>query len=205
MSTEETSSATEEKSAGGGGGKIVLILTGVNLLVTVGIVALLFISFQKDKKAQIADIQSEEAPAAEAKGEGHGEGKGEGKGEGHGGGKGEGHASGEAKKAGLQYGKMMTLDLFTVNMSTPGSPNPKFARINMAVEVPNEDVETEVTQKMPQVRNTIIDLINSKRPSDVATAEGRDFIKDEIKNALNSFMVTGKVKNVFFTNFNVSS
>jgi flagellar basal body-associated protein FliL len=47
----------------------------------------------------------------------------------------------------------------------------------------------------------VIDLFNSKRPSDLATGEGRDYLKEEIKNAINGFMVSGKVKGVFFTNF----
>ena len=63
----------------------------------------------------------------------------------------------------------------------------------------------EITQKMAPVRNAIIDLFNSKRPSDLQTGEGRNFLKEEIRNALNSFLVTGKVKGVFFSNFAVSN
>ena len=58
---------------------------------------------------------------------------------------------------------------------------------------------------MPQVRNTIIDLFNSKRPGDLIQSEGRDYLKEEIRSALNGFMTTGKVKGVFFTNFALSS
>ena len=78
-------------------------------------------------------------------------------------------------------------------------------RVNVSLEVPNQEAEHEVTVKMPQVRNTIIDLLNSKRPGDMATAEGRDYLKEEIRNAINGFMVTGKVKGVFFTNFALGS
>ena len=77
--------------------------------------------------------------------------------------------------------------------------------MNISLEVPNEDAEGEVTSKMPQLRNAIIDLFNSKRPGDLATSDGRDYLKEEIRNALNSFLVTGKVKGVFFTNFALSS
>ncbi|NDF14581.1 flagellar basal body protein FliL, partial [bacterium] len=66
------------------------------------------------------------------------------------------------------------------------------------------DTAAEVTQKMAPVRNAIIDLFNSKRPADLQTGEGRNFLKEEIRNALNSFLVTGKVKSVFFSNFAVS-
>jgi flagellar basal body-associated protein FliL len=39
----------------------------------------------------------------------------------------------------------------------------------------------------------------------MATAEGRDYLKEEIRNAINGFMVAGKVKGVFFTNFALGS
>jgi len=67
-----------------------------------------------------------------------------------------------------------------------------------------DEVEKEIQAKMPQVRNAIIDLFNSKRPNDLVSAEQREYLKEEIRNALNSFMTNGKVKGVYFTNFAVT-
>jgi flagellar FliL protein len=106
---------------------------------------------------------------------------------------------------GHDFGRMISLEQFTVNLSTSGTIQPKFARVNIAIEVPSEDAELEINQKMPRVRNTIIDLFNSKRPIDLQNTEGRNLLKEQILNALNSFLVTGKVKGVFFTSFAVSS
>jgi flagellar basal body-associated protein FliL len=183
-------------AASGGGSKLTMILTGVNLLATLAMVAILFISFQKDrKKPSVDDISAKDtAEAKDAKGkEGEGEKGKEGKGK-------EGD-----KKKNADYGKMVTLDQFTVNLSTPGSVNPKFVRVNISLEVPTDDTEGEVTSKMPEVRNVIIDLFNSKRPQDLANAEGREYLKEEIKNAINGFMVSGKIRGVYFTNFALSS
>ncbi len=189
---EKGDSKDAGKDAGGGAGKafkLILILTAVNVIVTLAVVAIQLISFKKDRaKPSVEDISL-------ASGE-HGGGK-EGK-------EGEGGAA-HGRKKGHEFGKMVTLELFIVNLSTPGSPNPKFARVNISLEVPTDDVEAELTSKMPQVRNTIIDLFNSKRPSDLSGAEGRDFLKEEIRNALNGFLVNGKVKGVYFTNFHLSA
>lgn len=183
-------------ASGGGGGKVVLILTALNLLVTAGLGGVLFVSFQKDKvKPRAEDISTE--------GEGHGSGSGSGSE--HGSGSGQGSGAAASKKKNSDFGKMIPLEQFVVNLSTPGGSNPKFFRLNAALEVPNEDTEAEVNSKIPQIRNAIIDLINSKRASDVATVEGRDYLKEEIRNALNGFMVNGKVKGVFFTSFSVSN
>jgi flagellar FliL protein len=190
---EKAETASLGAPPSGGGGKLTTILTALNVLVSLGMAGVLFVSFQKEKKAAVEDIVANPPESAE------GEKKKEGEAGAHGEAKG-----GPAKKA-VEFGRMVTLEQFTVNLSTPGSVNPKFVRVNISLEVPNDDAESEVNQKMPQVRNAIIDLFNSKRPSDLATAEGRDYLKEEIRNALNGFMVTGKVKGVFFTNFAVSS
>lgn len=220
-------------AAGGGGGssKLLLILTGVNLIAVLGMVGILYTSFQRDsQKPSIEDVAAGAAAGehggkaegghGEAKAEGgHGEAKpegghgaakaegghGEAKAEGGHGEGGHGEAGHSAPKKSSEFGKMITLDPFTVNLSTPGSVNPKFVRVNISLEVPNDETEGEVTAKMPQIRNAVIDLFNSKRPGDLATADGRDYLKEEIRNALNTFLVTGKVKGVFFTNFAMSS
>jgi flagellar FliL protein len=196
---EEKSESAPAASDGGGGSKLVLILTGVNVLATLAMIGILFVSFQKEKsKPSVDDISvKSQAEGKEAKKEGEG---GE-----HGGGEHGGGGKKEEKKPSAEFGKMVTLEQFTVNLSTPGSVNPKFVRVNVSLQVPNEESEQEVNSKMPQVRNTIIDLFNSKRPSDLSTAEGRDYLKEEIRNAINGFMVTGKVKGVFFTNFALGS
>jgi flagellar FliL protein len=58
---------------------------------------------------------------------------------------------------------------------------------------------------MPQIRNTVIDIFNSKKPSDLATGEGREYLKEEMRSAINSFLINGKIKGVFFTNFALAS
>ncbi len=201
MAADEKSEAQAVSSGipSAGGGKIQLIITAVNLVVTLAMGGVLFLSFQREKhKPSVEDI------VAHSPTEGGGEKAKEGTeakgGEGHEGGEAK---EGEAKKT-SEFGKMITLDQFTVNLSTPGSVNPKFVRVNISLEVPNDDSENEVNQKMPQVRNTVIDLFNAKRSADLATPEGRDSLKEEIRKSVNDFLVTGKVKGVFFTNFALS-
>lgn len=209
--SEEKPAAVATPPSSGGGNKFILIFSLINLLGTFGMLGFMGLSFIKDKKRPAAeDIAAHAGEGAEgekAKGkeeEGHGGGEGhaaEGGGEGHG----EGHGAEAPKKKLMNFGKMITLEQFTVNLATPGSVNSKYVRVSISLEVPDDDAEGEVNSKMPQVRNVIIDLFNSKRPGDLATSEGREFLKEEIKNGLNNFLVVGKVKGVFFTNFSVSS
>lgn len=187
----------------GGGSKLGLIISVLNLVLILGIGAVVFIQFQKDKhRESVADINpTEEAGHEEAAAAGeHGAPAGE-HGEKKEGAHGE-HGAAAGPKAGAQ---VITLEQFTVNLSTsPGTP-PRFARVVIAVEVASGETATELNSKTPQVRNAILDLFNSKRPSDLQTGEGRNFLKEEIRNALNSFLVTGKVRGVFFSNFVVGN
>ena len=195
--TIETQAAAPEAAADSGkSNKLLLPLTLVNMVATLGMVAVLLISFQKDKKKpQISDISAHEEHA-EGKKDEHG---GGGEGGEHG-----GESKSDKKKVGKEFGKKIPLEQFTVNLSNSGSVNPKFARVAIVLEVQNDDLEGEVTQKMAQVRNAIIDLFNSKKPTDLSTTEGKNYLKEEIRNALNSFLVTGKISGVYFTNFAVS-
>jgi flagellar basal body-associated protein FliL len=180
----EKEASPEAQPAQGGGNKLVLILTGVNVLLTLLVVGVLFVSLQKQMSSSGVQDINEHAKEEQPEGEG------------------EGGQSQEAVAA--HFGRMVALEQFTVNLSTVGTVSPKYARVNISLEVATEDLETEVTSKMPQVRNTVIDLFNSKRPADLATVEGRTYLKEEIRNALNSFFVSGKISGVFFTNFAIA-
>ena len=181
--------------------KMVMILTIVNLVVCLAIAGVLVVSLKKEKQAvSVADIQAEGGHEEDAHASGDAKGHGDAKKDAHGGG--HGNAKDAKKPVGV---RMMQLEQFTVNLSSPGGSAQKFVRVNISLEVPNDEVEAEVTSKAPQVRNTIIDLFNSKRPSDLSTVDGREYLKEEIRNALNSFMSIGKIKGVYFTNFAVTN
>ena len=205
----------------GGGNKLVLILTLVNVLVSGATIGLLFMHFKNQQKPQVEDIVADEAhgeadaqgggdhgaPAGEhggaeehAGGGEHGAGGEKGGGDEHNGG---GHGGGDEGTS--KFGRNVVLEEFYINLASVGSVQAKYVKIKMTLSAPNTDVEKELNQKMPHVRNVVIDLFNSKKSSDLATPEGRSYLKDEIKNAINSFLVSGKINDVFFTDFAVSS
>ncbi len=210
---QQPAAEEQEEEESGGSNKLVTILTITNVVISLGIAIVVFLGFKKEQSAPRVEDMATEGDSPEAEG-GHGGGHGEAKGGEHGGGKSEakggehggGHGGAKSEaKTNHNFGKMISLEQFTVNLATTGTVKPKFARVSLSIEVPSEDTELEVNQKMPQVRNTIIDLFNSKQPSDLQTPESRNLLKEQIQNALNSFIVTGKVRGVFFTSFALSS
>lgn len=203
MAEQEQTSAAP---APAGGSKLVMIVSLVNMIATLGVIAVLFLSFQKEKaKPTVEDMVTAEGHGGEAKkGEGHGEAKGEGHG-GEGGEGGEGH--GEAKGAVhvSDAGKILPLDPFTVNLSSGVGTNPRYVRMNISVELEQGAPDQEFSIKLPRVRDTIINLLNSKKATELNAPDGREQLKEEIKRSVNGYMLQSKVKSVYFTNFAISN
>lgn len=96
-------------------------------------------------------------------------------------------------------GQLIPMETFLVNLA--GSRGRKLAKINMELEVEGEKVEEEIEKRKPQIRDIIIILLSSKAYAQVATKEGKDFLRDEIRDTVNAFLTTGKIKSVYFTEF----
>jgi flagellar FliL protein len=202
MADEEKEASSGGGAAGGGSsggpGKLGLIIAGVQLLLTLGIIAVLVMGFQKEKsKPTVEDIVK-----GQAAGGAHGDAKGEGKGEGKPAAHGEGGGHGDSL---TDSGKIIPLDQFTVNLSSGIGTFPRYIRINVSVELEQNVPDKEFDIKLPRVRDTIINLLNSKKVSDISSVDGRELLKEEIKKSVNGFMLQSKVRSVYFTNFAISN
>jgi flagellar FliL protein len=212
-------SEDNHEAAGGGGGgdlsggsggtsKIVVIASLVNLVATIGVIAVLFLSYQKEKsQPSVEDIVAGQAKSDKGHGGGGSHAASGGGGEhGGGGGHGGGHGgAGAASEPVTDAGKIVPLDPFTVNLSTGSGSAPRYVRMNVSMELEQGAPEKEFEVKLPRVRDTIISLLNSKKPQDMTAPEGREQLKEDIKRTVNSYMLESKVKGVYFTNFAVSN
>lgn len=96
-------------------------------------------------------------------------------------------------------GKVIPLETFIVNLA--GSKGRKVAKVNMELELKGDKVAEEIEKRKAQIRDIIIIILSSKTYEEVATREGKDALRGEIKDTINSFLVQGKISNVFFTEF----
>jgi flagellar protein FliL len=102
-----------------------------------------------------------------------------------------------------QDGKLFTLEGFTANLAQGDGPR-RFIRLNAVLKFTNESNEEEYKRRGPQIRDTIIGLLNSKRPEDLLKREGKNFLKEEVRAAVNAFLVEGKVIDVYYVNFQIN-
>ncbi len=54
---------------------------------------------------------------------------------------------------------------------------------------------------MPQIRDAILLLIGNKTYEELQDIQGKNQVKAEVKSRINSFLRTGKVNNVYPTDF----
>ncbi len=95
--------------------------------------------------------------------------------------------------------KIIPLETFIVNLA--GSKGRRVAKVNMELAVESENVATEIDQRRAQVRDIIIILLSGKSYDQVANKEGKDQLKEQIKDTVNAFLTKGKIKEVYFTEF----
>jgi len=96
-------------------------------------------------------------------------------------------------------GKLIPLETFLVNLA--GSRGQKLAKINMELEVNNDDVQKEIEKLKPKIRDIIIIICSSKTYAQVASNEGKDALREEIRDQVNLFLTKGKIARVYFTEF----
>jgi flagellar protein FliL len=94
-------------------------------------------------------------------------------------------------------GKVIPLETFIVNLA--GSKGRKVLKVNMELEVKGTDVIQEIDNRKAQIRDFIIIILSSKSYDEVSAKEGKDALRNEIKDNINSFLSKGKIVNVYFT------
>ena len=97
------------------------------------------------------------------------------------------------------------IETITANLSRPSGPQ-RFITISMVfiLETPQDRPTDEMTNKTPAFRDEIIDILNTQSPQDILKLEGREVLKDLLKNHLNQNLKEDKVRGILFTQFKVS-
>lgn len=101
-----------------------------------------------------------------------------------------------------EIGKVIPLETFVVNLA--GSKGRKVLKVNMELEVKGNkegdgNIIAEIDNRKAQIRDFIIIILSSKSYEEVSTKDGKDFLRNEIKDNINTFLSKGKITNVFFT------
>lgn len=97
---------------------------------------------------------------------------------------------------------IFTLDSFKANLID----NPVRAiEIEVSVEMMNREGYEELidSDNQAKVRDEILRVLQSKSYEDVATVQGKLFLKDQFSSSLNAILKKGIVKDIFFSQFKI--
>jgi flagellar FliL protein len=113
-------------------------------------------------------------------------------------------ATGEARTAEVvKKENLLPLDSFTVNLAQGEGPR-RYVRLDAVLKMSDDAKAPEFEARKPQIRDTIISILNTKRADDLLKKEGKTYLKDEIKASINSFLVDGKVEDIYYISFQIN-
>jgi flagellar FliL protein len=96
-------------------------------------------------------------------------------------------------------GPIFSLETFIVNLADKGGN--RYLRVTMDLELGNPEMESEVNQRLPQVRDSILMILPTKRFEDINTVQGKTALRDEIMETMNAYLLKGKITNIYFKEF----
>ncbi len=92
---------------------------------------------------------------------------------------------------------------FIVNLADPEMT--MYARVSITLELSSPEVTLEVQKREPIIRDAIIEILSNKTSRELRSPEGREQLKLEIIKRINTILVQGGVRNVYFTEFVVQA
>jgi flagellar basal body-associated protein FliL len=94
---------------------------------------------------------------------------------------------------------LFTLEPFTVNLGHLETD--KVIQIELNLEMHDEKSFEEVVGKSAIVRDTVVKVLSQKDFRDLASIQGKLFLKDDISTEVNKQLNYGLIKGVYFTRF----
>ena len=162
----------EEQGKGGGKKKLIIIILAAVLLLGGGGGAGYYFLVMKPHKEELARKQAEESKAA---------------------------AMIKPVPEEAKIGPMVEIKEFVVNII--GQDAAHYVKASLSLELDKEAAMDEVNKRMPQIRDAILLLISNKTFEELQDIQGKNQVKAELKSKINSFLKTGKIKNVYLTDF----
>lgn len=99
----------------------------------------------------------------------------------------------------VTLGPLYPMDPYLTNLAEPGRP--RFLKLSLQLELDGDPVAAELDSLKPKVRDSLLTLFASKSSADLVTVADKERLRNEILHRLNSFLGTGRVVEVYFTEF----
>jgi flagellar FliL protein len=92
-----------------------------------------------------------------------------------------------------------SLEPFTVNLMN--QEEEKIVQVEVNLEMLDERSYEEIIGKSAMVRDTVVRILSEKKYQDIASIQGKLFLKDDISLSINKQLDYGFIKDIYFTRF----
>ena len=99
----------------------------------------------------------------------------------------------------VALGTLFPLETFIVNLADP--ERSRYLRVTMDLELMAPADADKLNDRLPQIRDSVLMILPSKRFEDIASMEGKTALRSEVINKLNSLFAKSVVSNIYFTEF----
>jgi flagellar FliL protein len=96
-------------------------------------------------------------------------------------------------------GVLYPMESFLVNVH--GDVGSKYLQTQMELELSDADLQAELVRKRPALRDAVIVLLSSKTVKELREPDTLKTLRSQIVQSLNQLLTTGKIKEVYFTQF----
>lgn len=103
------------------------------------------------------------------------------------------------EKQAKEVGPMVNIDTFIVNIAD--DQESRYLKAAITLEVDTPEATMEVNSRMPQIKDAILLLIGNKSFGELNDLQGKIQLRAELINKVNSILLKGKVKRIYFTDF----
>jgi len=77
----------------------------------------------------------------------------------------------------------------------------RFLKVSPGLECQNSEVQAELEERMPEIRDMLINTLSGLSLAEAVSQEGRKAVKARILSDLNGTLTHGKLLNVYFSDF----
>lgn len=106
-------------------------------------------------------------------------------------------AEGEAPAGDVFVTQNIDLETFTVNLIG----GKRYLKLTMSVESDTQELTTEIEQKMHVIRDKVGKYLRGQSYDSISTGDGEERMRSSILNRINAELDSGKIKNIYFSEF----
>jgi flagellar protein FliL len=96
-------------------------------------------------------------------------------------------------------GAIYDVDPFIVNLADV--PEARYLKLTVKLELDRPDVSSDLSARVPQLRDTILILLSSKDAASLRTPQGKFQLKEELTQRANALLPKGGIRSAYFTEF----